>query len=337
MHTRKEKNKFDLIFHLGYPKCASTTLQDIVFPLTKGYSGSGIGRQKNDHYANDFKALSPCGPSITSSLKQAKNWSQKVIKFRENEFPEINRLILSSEYYIIHNILKIRPIIPFLKKFREKIWSYGDVKIIIIIRNQADRIASLYAENSTVDPKASQKGFEKKCRSMTKSRRSIEKMDYFKCIDELYQAFGRDKVCVLLMEDINKIEFWLKLKNFADLPEFNPHDMLKGAKANAKRAGANKWKIQDYDYEKRARITVNKYFDFFWPEYITPEIRIRVKKFFKTMLKTFYAKKRDEKIQNEKTIYLSDNVKESIMKSYQEPNKKLSKLLDRDLKSLGYL
>ena len=89
MNTKKEINNFDLIFHLGYPKCASTTLQDIVFPLTKGYSGSGSGKQKNDHYAKEFFALSPSGPSITSSLKQANIWAKKVIEFKQNEFPDV--------------------------------------------------------------------------------------------------------------------------------------------------------------------------------------------------------------------------------------------------------
>lgn len=336
MNTEKGINNFDLIFHLGYPKCASTTLQDVVFPLTKGYSGSGNGKQKNDHYAKEFFALSPSGPSITSSLKEAENWADKVLEFRQNEFPNVDRLILSSEYYIIHNILKPRPIIPFLRKFKEKIWTYGDIKIILVIRNQADRIASLYAEDSSANPKASQKGFEKYCRRMTNSRKT-KNMDYSKCVEELYEAFGKDKVCIMLMEDISKIEFWEKLKKFADLPEFNPKDMLRGPKANKKKLGRSTWKIQDYDFEKRARTTVNTYFSLLWPAFIAPKIRIKAKKISWYTLKIFYTKKRKEEVKNENSIYLSKDVKDSIKSCFKESNQKLSKLLNRDLEPLGYL
>ena len=107
----------DIIFHIGFPKCASSTLQNIVFPQTKGYLGAGTKVPEKFRYAKKFQDLSPSGPSITSSLTEAKKWSKQILQLKSEEFPNINRLILSSEAYIMPNMLSNKPIIPFIKKF----------------------------------------------------------------------------------------------------------------------------------------------------------------------------------------------------------------------------
>jgi hypothetical protein len=108
----------------------------------------------------------------------------------------------------MNNIFKIRPIIPFLKQFDETIWNHGEIKILIIIRNQADRLASAYARKSIANSNASQVDFERSYKSNLKNY--FENMNYSKCIEELHENFGKEKICVLLMEDISKIEFWQK-------------------------------------------------------------------------------------------------------------------------------
>jgi hypothetical protein len=110
----------------------------------------------------------------------------------------------------MNNSFKTRPIITFFKKINGQVWHYVEIKAII--RNQAEKLASLYAQNSIVKSNASQADFEKFCKVDVK--RFYENMNYSKCIEELHEAFGEDKVCILLMEDIDKIEFWEKLKQF---------------------------------------------------------------------------------------------------------------------------
>jgi hypothetical protein len=325
----------DLIFHLGYDKCASSTLQDSVFPQTKGYLGAGLNTPLKHKFAKTFQALAPCGPSIVGSIKQARIWAEQVYNIKQSEFPEVNRLILSSEFYIMNNIFKTRPIIPFLKKINDQVWHHGEIKIIVIIRNQAEKLASLYAQSSIANPNASQADFEKFC--VGDVRRFYENMNYSKCIEELHEAFGKDKVCVLLMEDIGKIEFWEKLKQFSDLAEFNPGDMVKGKKVNQRKLSKNIWKLQNYSNDTRAKYKVNNYFKFFWPAFIAATTRKKAFELSKSLLKKLYSDKKNKSAQHQESIYLSEAVKSAIQKHYKDSNQKLSDLLDRDLKSLGYL
>jgi len=162
-------------------------------------------------------------------------------------------------------------------------------------------------------------------------------MNYSKCIEELHEAFGKDKVCVLLMEDIGKVEFWEKLKQFSDLAEFNPEDMVKGKKVNQRKLNKNTWKLQDYNNDTRAKYKVNNYFKFFWPAFIAAKPRKKAFELSKSLLKKLYCDKKNKSAQHEESIYLSEGVKSAIQKHYKDSNKKLGKLLSRDLSSLGYL
>jgi len=60
---------------------------------------------------------------------------KKVIDIDKQNWPEIDRIIASSEMYSANNKLKNRPIIPFLKYFAEQIWTEGEVKVIMVIQN----------------------------------------------------------------------------------------------------------------------------------------------------------------------------------------------------------
>jgi hypothetical protein len=139
------------------------------------------------------------------------------------------------------------------------------------------------------------------------------------------------------MEDIGKIEFWEKLKQFSDLVEFNPKDMVKGEKVNQRKLSKNIWKLQDYNNDTIAKYKVNNYFNFFWSAFIAPKPRQKAFEFSKSILKKFYTDKKSKSAQNEEQIYLSDEVKSTIQKHYKVSNQKLHEILGRDLTSLGYL
>jgi hypothetical protein len=104
-----------IIFHLGYNKCASPTLQDVVFPITMCYLGKGVNTSPEHEFAKKFEALAQCGPSIVGSIKQAKIWAKQVFNLKQKEFPDADRLIVSSEFFLFNNILKNRPIKLFFK------------------------------------------------------------------------------------------------------------------------------------------------------------------------------------------------------------------------------
>jgi hypothetical protein len=332
---KKATNKTDIIFHLGYGKCASSTLQESVFPLTRGYLGAGKNSLTKHRFAKKFQAFSPCGPKITGNLKESKKWANQVIKFKQEEYSDVDRLIISDEFLIMNNFFKNRPIIPFLKKFDDTIWNHGEIKILIIIRNQADKLASGYAQSSIINPKASQADFERFIKSRLKDY--FENMNYSKCIEELYKNFGKKKVCVLLMEDISDIHFWEKLKIFADLTEFNPQSMFNESQVNKRRLSKNTWQLREYNKDIRSKYKVNNYFKFFWPAYLATNQRQKVKNKAIVLLSKLYGRNKNKLSETETDIFLSDNVKNTVKEYYQESNQKLGKLLKRDLSKLGYL
>lgn len=327
-------NKTDLIFHVGYSKCASSTFQNLVFPKTKGYLGAGRNIPKQHKYAKYFQALSPCGPKLKGNLNGTKKWADQVIQLKNEDFPDCNRLILSSEFFITNSLLKTRPIIPFFKKFNEKVWTYGDVKVILVIRNQAERLASLYAQGSIENKNSSQKNFEKYARTVIK--KYYENFNYSKCIEELNESLGENNVCVLLMEDINDVRFWDKLKDFAYLPNFNPSEMVKGKRVNQKKIKENTWQLQDYSIDIHAKNKINNYFKLIWPAYKLPSHRAKAKLFCESILKKIYQYKTSDSTKNNKEIFLSEEVKSIIRENFSESNKKLEVLLKRDLHDLGY-
>jgi hypothetical protein len=100
-------DKLDLILHIGFPKCASTTLQNYVFKGEDGYLGTYNGLKRSENFAKHFQFLSSVGPSLHGDFKQAKRWTKDVL----NEFDTVNlnRLILSSELLVNRNKIRERP------------------------------------------------------------------------------------------------------------------------------------------------------------------------------------------------------------------------------------
>jgi hypothetical protein len=65
--------------------------------------------------------------------------------------------------------------------------------------------------------------------------------------------------------------------------------------------------------------------------------REKVSNHARVLLSKLYSDKKNKISENETSIFLSDNVKNSVREHYAESNQKLGKLLNRDLTQLGYL
>ena len=105
----------DIIFHIGHPKCASTTLQNKVFKSEPGYLGTAKTMPNN--LAKELQRIAPVAPSISWRKSEARRWGKKVSDVAKQNWPETERLIVSSEMNSNNNKLKNRPVIPFLKYF----------------------------------------------------------------------------------------------------------------------------------------------------------------------------------------------------------------------------
>jgi len=252
----------------------------------------------------------------------------------KQNWPETERLIASSEMYSNNNKLKERPIIPFLKYFAEHIWTEGEVKVIMVIRNQSDKIASNYAQVSRTNIKASQNDFEKYVYKYIK--KNDKYMDYALWVKDLHHSFGKKNVCILLMEDIKTEKFWQDLNSFCDLKNFNIQTMLSNdANSNSKKLSKNSWKLQEYDPSEKARIQVNNYLGLLWPHSIATGLRLPVSSRIKNVLCKFYANK-SLNLNRGNEIMLTDTLKLELWNHYKKSNIELEKLLNRDLSKLNY-
>lgn len=330
----------DLIFHIGFPKCASTTLQKTVFPTDPGYIGTypSTGRQVKGriNYAKQFQNLSPIGVKLRGNIKQAERWKKRVLEYKETHVPQVNRLIISSEFFTQKNRIKNRPIIDFLKEFNQTLWDAGNIKIVVVIRNQSDIIASGYAQDSNTNPRVSQADFERYIDRFLKKHGSV--IFYSEWVQELQEAFKIDNVQVLLMEDIGTIGFWSDLKSFCSLKEFEPGSMLNRERSHVKRTGSSSWSVQPFNYEFKAKVYANNLLRMVWPHHIKKELRESARLSLINKL-TLYFEKRYNGLNSEareEEIFLSEDIKNAVRSYYRDSNLKLSELLGRDVTTLGY-
>jgi hypothetical protein len=320
----------DLIVHIGLSKCASTTLQNQVFKGERGYLGTHQECSITQNYARQFKAFSPVGPRQWSNFRQVKRWVKSV---RENHDDSIKRYLLSDEMLTNRNKLVQRPVIPFLKKFSDTVWTDGQIKVILVLRIYAERIASGYAQVAASNPRASQADFERHIKHLLQNGPTH---DYSKWVAELYDAFGQDKVCILLMEEIGQVQFWQHLKDFCQLELFQPASMQNSRK-NSKRKNKNSWTISPYDPAVKAKTIALNLFGFGWPHYIAPKQRQHLLEMSREKLTAFYASKyADVNRERETEIHLTENLRHAIREHYRISTAQLSDLLGKDMAALGY-
>ena len=326
----------DLIFHIGLPKCGSTTLQREIFSEIPGYLGTST-KDLDRNFAKEFQKVTPTGARLKGNLKRAQLWADEVSKTLEKKFPDVSRYIVSDEFLSQWNKKQYRPIIPFLKDFNENVWTRGQVKVLIILRNQPEKLASSYAQRSISLFGASQKDFQKYIKNINTTR--IKYLDYSIWINDLYKTFGQENVCVLFLEEMNSEKFWKDLNNFMQLG-YNHNELLIKAntRANVRSKEVDKWDLRPLDITYKSKEIPKKMLDFLWPTYKAPNLRSNV---FSTLQKgnelfyTLHPGRIKEK-QREDQIVLTNELRDQILEKFKSSNDRLSVLLGKDLKSLGY-
>lgn len=324
----------DIIFHIGHPKCASTTLQNRVFINEKGYLGTAKTMPNN--LAKKLQSISPVGPSITWSKDKTRQWADEVRKFSNLNCIEATPLIASSEMYANRNKFKERPIIPFLKYFCDNIWTEGEVKIVMVIRNQFERLASEYAQVSDTNIKASQSDFERHIDKHIKQ--NDMHLDYAIWVKDLYKSFGKNQVCVLLMEDIKTKEFWEELKQFCKLKNFEVETMLSvNANSGSRKSSKHTWTLRAFSPKDKAKVKVNNYFGLLWPQSIATGLRTSTNiKLRNSLSKSYKSKSENSNSIRGDKIVLTEELKSKLLEYYKASNIELSQLLNRDLSEVDY-
>lgn len=216
----------NLTIHLGLAKTGTTTIQKLLSE-EPCYLGKYDQREIQSP-AKVFQNL------VASDYKKFKDgihgWAEMVKKAGEER--SVNNLIISDENLLASRNIPAR--IPseikmdlsfcdlsrkvgfltasHIKYLSEEVWTYGDVKVVLVLRNQAEWLISRYAQSASLIDNPSQSSFESWVESLLDH--NCEYLDWSARVGNLREVLGERNVQVLLFEEIKSPEFWETLNNF---------------------------------------------------------------------------------------------------------------------------
>jgi len=327
------------IFHIGMHKCASTTLQNKVFRYEPGAIGTHQELDFEINFGKQFQRLSPVGGRQFGSISGVKEWVERVNNYQNETDPHVDRFIVSSEFLCQSNKLSDRPIIKFLDEINQKILNGNSIKVIIIFRKQSEMMASEYAQISRTHYNSSQIDFEKwVTRRLNQKNRLI--LDWGGWAESLVDTFGRDNVCILLLEEMQELGFWEELVSFIDARKITAEELHENntlSKLNTRKVDKKTWELTPFDLQKKAKNDVHKvkYFlsgigfnEGLTKKPITHMISMRIK----------YLRLMGYKDNHllDSNISLNPEIESKIRSAFKDSNAKLSTVLRRDICDFGY-
>ena len=329
----------DLIIHIGLAKCGSTTLQRDVFQHEDGYLGTAPSIAPELNLAKQLQQSTPFGGRQTINRRGLARWVGRVQQLREERWPDLDRLILSNEVLSASCRLIDRPILKVLSLLRENLWP-GRIRVVVVFRNQAARIASSYAQNSGANPVASQEDFERLMKRIMTNRRKRRLFDYSTWIEGLQTILGADNVLPLFLEQTDSPDFWTRLTDFCDLKNFKANEMIlsKNHSKNKRSLSNKRWTISPLYPALRARIKVETWMNLIWPASLAPRVRISARDHAVRLLQAAFQKSvREAETGNRASeIELTPQARHFIQSHVGAFNARLSRQLGQDLNGLGY-
>ncbi|MFM9816312.1 UNVERIFIED_CONTAM: sulfotransferase domain-containing protein [Spiribacter pallidus] len=326
----------DLIIHIGLPKCGSTTLQREVFAREQGYLGTHPSLSREDNLAKQLQQCGPFGGRQTLSRRGLHRWADRVRAHQKVQWPDVHRLIASDEVLGSKSRLEKRPIVRLLQYLNDEIWHEGAVRALIVFRNQAERLASGYAQGSNSRVNPGQKDFEA---AVVHQLEKPGSLDYAALLHELDAALGIDNVCPLLLEETNTEGFWQTLKDFAGLQMLQPAEMVTGeGTQNRRRAGVDQWAISPFDAHFKAKVAVDKPLNLLWPRDVGAAFRAPLRERLINQVARRYERvyEREAVKPRETSIQLTSSVRARVAERVGRSNQALAHRLGRPIEALGY-
>lgn len=329
----------DLILHVGLGKCGSSTIQRDVFQHEDGYLGTAPRIDDRLNFAKRLQHCTPFAGRQTLSRSGLRKWVKHVLEMQAELWPDIDRLILSNEMLSTSNRISDRPILRVLSELQDNLWP-GRVRVVLVLRNQATRLASSYAQGSAGNPKANQSDFERHVGRIMDKPRNRRLFDYSSYVEGLKKIVGGRDLCILLIEETHTREFWSTLAEFCELQQFDPDGMLNASKEkkNKRSISGQRWKLSRYEPEQSAKRQVDHWLNLLWSRRLMARSRHSVRKHTIELLTAKFSKS-ELKLNGEESdesISLTPVVRRLIEKRCGPFNKALGHQLGKNLADLGY-
>lgn len=331
-----------LVLHIGLPKTATTFIQEKLLAGSPGYLGKnskGASLLGSNRLVTEFKKLATYHRFMEAERvrKQTNEWVRQLSKLPINE--KTNGFRLSGEelswwpsstspldVFAVGSQSTCRekryrplPAAEFLKRFlTPALLPLGTIKVVIVLRNQADYLAALYAQRARHRRKAGQRDFEDQIELLQKE--GDPTVDWLGMVEDLEWAVGSENVEVLFYEDASLPGFWPDFCYAMGLDRSFCSDCIVAGedRANVKKTEYGVWKMEPY-MSKPERL-FRKCLPVRWQRL----------KAFRALNETSWGQ-RDSRF-----VMLPAEVRLQIQEAFRESNERLAVKVGRDLKSVGY-
>ena len=313
-----------LILHIGYPKTATTTLQNKLFynldKKVPKINYLGTTKPEISEFHNELRQTMK--PWLVSGGKENENELFLFLKKRLK-----NKLNLCSEESLLNSYQN--PPYLFNPKLLKKVLSKitKNIQIIIVLRNQQEMIYSLFAHAGGKYSKSKYKSSDEWINYCLNEKLNNKFFNYYNVVKDYQNLFNEENVHVLFFEDLkqNSSYFLSKLAKILEQPLENVLSNL---------GNAHFWKKErssDGSYYKNIKNTRK------WNFLLKTSLFNKYIKKLLIKLNLFDGLKlifRTNETFKELIPKFTDQQNSRIKKHFFENNLKLSKLLEFDAKKL---
>lgn len=292
------KNNIKFI-HVGFPKCGSTFLQSEVFDKIKAINAITVGGKN-------------CAmPSILSYITYCQDpyYDQKQVSKELKDIPnDINGISNEGFTSFVSPVLLAKR----LKK------SFGDIKILIVLRNQKSILLSHYLHDIKIGYVAS---FDKWLDIQFANFR-YKFFQYSHSIECYQKQFGVDNVKVVLFEELFNREKITEILEFTEFPTDGIEDINYNLKVNAAHSPLSLRlnRLLNCHFGTKANHGAG---------YVYGLYRYRLASKIDKINSFLGGKK--------KANHFNDHILNKIKECYHDDNQKLNTIMNRDLSEKGYL
>jgi hypothetical protein len=341
-----------LVMHIGAHKTGTTVLQNHVFPHFEGYLGKfenqetesregclpqGAPALAEQRWLEVYRRWALGSPKISVA---ARRWIESLLTMPQSTF-----LVSSEEFHSwpsegdrVGNFLSDswlkspkqspHPVTQLLTEIKEASAGRLVVRVILSIRNQVDYIGSRYAQQSINLRFPCQEDFELRLGKLLSQPDSY--LDWSQQVEDLAREVGSENLLLLLYEDGLEANVLL-IEDFLEWAPAEPFTSL--PRLNVKRIEAKIWSLRKNSIP-RAGVYGAVFWFFFTRLSYSGTIRRLARSLSRKL--SFVAQSVRRGGGSGEEIQITDHMANVILRKYSESNRRLERILGRNLQSLGY-